>query len=208
MSDITFYTNPQSRGRIVHWLLEELAEPYDTEWIDYGEQMKGAEYLAVNPMGKVPAIKHRGAVVTETPAICTYLAVSYPDKDLIPAHGDPALADFYRWMFFAAGPAEMAVTTRSMGWELAEDKQRSVGFGSHGDTMDALELALGKGPYVCGENFTAVDVYLGSALIWGMMFGTMEKRPAFEKYTADLAARPASQRANQINEDRIKSLED
>ena len=95
-----------------------------------------------------------------------------------------------------------------MGWELAEDKQRSVGFGSHGDTMDALELALGKGPYVCGENFTAVDVYLGSALIWGMMFGTMEKRPAFEKYTADLAARPASQRANQINEDRIKSLED
>ena len=192
----------------MHWLLEELAEPYDTEWIDYGEQMKGAEYLAVNPMGKVPAIKHRGAVVTETPAICTYLAVSYPDKHLIPAHGDPALADFYRWMFFAAGPAEMAVTTRSMGWELAEDKQRSVGFGSHGDTMDALELALGKGPYVCGENFTAVDVYLGSALIWGMMFGTMEKRPAFEKYTADLAARPASQRANQINEDRIKSLED
>ena len=91
MSDITFYTNPQSRGRIVHWLLEELAEPYDTEWIDYGEQMKGAEYLAVNPMGKVPAIKHRGAVVTETPAICNYLAVSYPDKNLIPAHGDPGV---------------------------------------------------------------------------------------------------------------------
>ncbi len=208
MSDITFYTNPQSRGRIVHWMLEELAEPYDTQWIDYGEQMKGAEYLAVNPMGKVPAIKHRGAVVTETPAICTYLAVSYPDKNLIPAHGDPALADFYRWMFFAAGPAEMAVTTKSMGWELEEDKQRSVGFGSHGDTMDALESALGKGPYICGENFTAVDVYLGSALIWGMMFGTMEKRPAFERYTAALAARPASQRADQINEDRIKSLED
>lgn len=208
MNDITFYTNPQSRGRIVHWMLEELAEPYDTQWIDYGEQMKGAEYLTVNPMGKVPAIKHRGAVVTETPAICTYLAVSYPDKNLIPAHGDPTLADFYRWMFFAAGPAEMAVTTRSMGWELAEDKQRSVGFGSHGDTMDALELALGKGPYICGENFTAVDVYLGSALIWGMMFGTMDKRPAFERYTASLVTRPASRRANQINEDRIKSLED
>ena len=138
MSEIVFYTNPQSRGRIVHWLLEELAEPYDTQWIDYGEQMKGAEYLAVNLMGKVPAIKHLGAVVTETSAICTYLAASYPEKNLIPAVGDPALADFYRWMFFAAGPVEMATTAKSMAWEVEEGKQRSVGFGSHEDAMDAL----------------------------------------------------------------------
>ena len=208
MSEIVFYTNPQSRGRIVHWLLEELAEPYDTQWIDYGEQMKGAEYLAVNLMGKVPAIKHLGAVVTETSAICTYLAASYPEKNLIPAVGDPALADFYRWMFFAAGPVEMATTVKSMAWEVEEGKQRSVGFGSHGDTMDTLELALDQGPYICGEIFTAVDVYLGSALIWGMMFGNLDKRPAFERYTASLVARPASQRAKQINEDRIKSQED
>lgn len=207
MSDITFYTNPQSRGQIVHWMLEELGVPYDTEWIGYGEQMKSPEYLAVNPMGKVPAIKHKNAVVTEGAAICAYLAVSYPEKGLVPALGDPKLADFYRWMHFAAGPLEMAMTTKSNDWSVAEEQRRSVGFGSYEETMSAVEGALAAGPFICGEQFTAVDVYLGAVLNFGMLFGTIEKRPAFEEYASRLQSRDAALRAIQLNEEYMQNAE-
>ncbi len=206
MSELIFFTNPQSRGRIVHWMLEELGEPYQIEWIEYGEQMKSAAYRKLNPMGKVPAIKHNGSVVTETPAICTYLALQYPEKKLMPAKNDPQLAAFVRWMFFAAAPLEMATTAKSLGWDVAPERRGMVGFGSYSDVLDALTLAVGQGPYICGENFTAVDVYLGSALIWAMQFGTIEKRAVFAEYTARLVSRPAAIRANAINEQRIASL--
>lgn len=200
MSDLTLYTNSQSRGRIAHWMLEEIAEPYDTHWIEYGAQMKGAEYLAINPMGKVPAIAHNGKVVTEGAAICTYLAASFPDKDLIPQAGTGQLADFYRWMFFAAGPMEMATTANSLGWAVTQEQERMAGFGNLDHTLNALELALNKGPYICGDDFTAVDVYLGSGLLWGMLFGSVEKRDVFVRYTELLSTRPALLRANEINE--------
>ncbi|PCI77144.1 MAG: glutathione S-transferase [SAR86 cluster bacterium] len=202
---ITFYTNPQSRGQIVHWLLEELGVPYDTVWIEYGEQMKSAEYLAVNPMGKVPAIKHKNALVTEAAAICTFLAVSYPEQGLAPAVGDPKLADFYRWMHFASGPLEMATTAKSIGWGVADEQRRMVGFGSYEETLSVIEQVLAEGPFICGDKFTAVDVYLGAALNWGMLFGTVEKRPAFEEYASRLQQRLAAQRAVQINEDTMQS---
>lgn len=204
MADIIFYTNPQSRGQIVHWMLEELAEPYETRWIEYGDEMKGAEFLAVNPMGKVPAITHKGVPVTEVAAICTFLAASYPDKGLIPKVGEPGLADFYRWMFFAAGPFEQAVSVKSMGWEVTAEQSRTLGFGTLTDTFAATEIALSKGDYICGDQFTAVDVYFGSHLLWGMMFGTVEKRPAFEEYVNRLQARPAVARAQEINAQRTQ----
>ncbi len=205
MSGLIFYTNPQSRGRIVHWMLEELGEPYETQWINYGEEMKSAAYRAVNPMGKVPAIRHNGAVITETPAICTYLAMQFPEKKLIPSQGDPRLADFTRWMFFAAAPLEMATTARSLGWEVAKEREGMVGFGNYVEAINALDLALAKGPYICGEQFTAVDVYLGSALMWGMQFGTIDKRDLFVQYVSRLTSRPAALNANRLNEERIAS---
>jgi glutathione S-transferase len=200
MTDIKLYTNSQSRGRIAHWMLEEIAEPYEVEWITYGEQMKGAEYLAINPMGKVPAIVHLGNVVTEGAAICTYLAATFPTKNLIPRIGSPELASFYRWMFFAAGPMEMATTANSLGWPVKQEQERMAGFGNLDHTLNALELALSKGPYICGDKFTAVDVYLGSGLLWGMLFGTVEKRDAFSQYTELLCDRPAYIKANAVNE--------
>ena len=133
MSELVLYTNPQSRGQIAHWMLEELGEPYETRWIEYGEQMKGADYLTINPMGKVPSITHRGKVVTECPAICAYLAAAYPDKKLMPAADDPRLADFYRWLFFAAGPLEQAISYKSQNVETSEDSSRSLGFGTYQD---------------------------------------------------------------------------
>jgi glutathione S-transferase len=201
MNELTYYTNPQSRGRIAHWMLEETGVEYKTVWLEYGPQMKANEYLAINPMGKVPALKDGDLVITEAPAICAYLADRFPEKKLAPPVNDPARGTYYRWLFFAAGPLEMAAMTKALDWQVPEGKNRLVGFGCYEDALNALEKALAPGPYICGEQFTAADVYVGSALGWGMMFGTIEKRPAFEAYTRHLFARPAFQRASAINDE-------
>ncbi len=207
MSDLVLYTNPQSRGQIAHWMLEELGEPYETQWIEYGEQMKGDEYLAVNPMGKVPAVTYKGKVITECPAICAYLAAVFPTRGLMPAADDPALADFYRWMFFAAGPIEQAVSVRSMNLEPEQLNTQSLGFGTYEDTINTLEMALQDGPYICGEQFTAADVYVGSHVYWGLQFGMLEQRATLESYAERVQARPALQRMQQLNQQRMEQSE-
>lgn len=204
MSDLVFYTHPQSRGRIAHWMLEEVGEPYRTVWLVYGSTMKAPEYLALNPMGKVPALRDGDTAVTESAAICAYLADRFPQRRLAPPPGDPVRAAYYRWMFFTAGPLEMATTARTLGWQVPEGRSRMVGFGSYADALDALETALRPGPYVCGEQFTAADVVLGSALGWGLMFGTVDRRPSFEAYATRLQQRQAAQRANALNEAFLK----
>src|SRR3569623_1649044 len=113
--DLVFYTNPMSRGRIVRWMLEEVGQPYRTELLEYETGMKAAQYLAINPTGKVPAIVHGGTVVTEGAAICAYLADAFPQAGLAPALDDRG--DYYRWLFFAAGPVEAAVTAENFGYE-------------------------------------------------------------------------------------------
>ncbi len=204
MDDLVFYSNPQSRGRIAHWMLEESGQPYKTVWLEYGPAMKTPEFLAINPMGKVPTLVHGHVVITEAAAICTWLADHFVDANLMPAPHHPARAAFFRWMFFAAGPLEAATTARALGWQVPEGKGSMVGFGSHAEVIDALEKALSPGPYICGDQFTAADVYVGSQIGWGMMFGSIEKRPAFEAYFGRISTRPAALRANRINEERIK----
>jgi glutathione S-transferase len=205
MSELVFYTNPQSRGRIVHWMMEELGQPYRTVWLGYGPDMKSPQYKAVNPMGKVPAVQHGDVVVTEAAAVCAYLADAFPQAGLAPAPTSPERAPYLRWLFFAAGPLEQAVTAKAMGWAVPPGREAMAGFGSYADTLAALETALQPGPYICGEQFTAADVYVGSSLSWGLMFGTIESRPVFVDYVARLKARPASQRADTLNDARIKS---
>ena len=201
MSDeIVFYTNPMSRGRIVRWMLEEVGRSYRTEVLDYGTTMKSPDYLAVNPMGKVPAIRHGDAVVTEAAAICAYLADAFPDAGLAPPPGSPARAAYYRWMFFAAGPVEAAVSNKSMGFEVPADRQGMVGYGSLDAVTDALEQAVGQGDYIAGDRFSAADVYAGSQIGWGLMFGTIEKRPAFERYWQRIGSRPGAIRAREIDD--------
>ena len=204
MSDLVLYTNPQSRGRIAHWMLEEIGQPYQTVWLEFGPAMKSAEYLAINPMGKVPALRHGSALVTEAAAICAYLADRFPASMLIPELASPARAAYFRWLFFAAGPLELAVTARALDWQVPEGKSGFVGFGSHRQAIDALEQALSPGPYLCGEQFTAADVYAGSQLGWGMTFGTIDRRPRFEAYVGRLNERPAARQANLLNEERLK----
>ena len=197
---ITFYTNPMSRGRIVRWRLEEIGHPYETVVLDYASGMKSPDYLAINPMGKVPAIRHGDTVVTEGAAICAYLADMFPDAGLAPPSGNERRGPYYRWLFFAAGPVEAAVTAKSLGLLAPEDKRSMAGYGSFEDTIDALESAVRDGPYICGDQFTAADVYVGSQIGWGMMFGTMDKRPAFEEYFARISSRPAAVRAAELDD--------
>ena len=197
---LIFYTNPMSRARIIRWMLEEVGEPYETVQLDYGTTMKGADYLAINPMGKVPAIKHGDTIVTEGAAICAYLADMFPDRGLAPPSGNQMRGPYYRWLFFAAGPVEAAVTAKSLGLLAPEDKKMMAGYGSFDETIDALATAVANGPYICGAQFTAADVYVGAQIGWGMMFGSIEKRPVFEDYFARLQARPASIRANALDD--------
>lgn len=200
MQAITLYTNPNSRGRIIRWLLEELSVPYEVKVLQYGSEIKAATFLALNPMGKVPVITHGDVVVTEAAAICAYLADQFADKQLAPAFNSPARAAYYRWLFFTAGPLEMATSAKAFGWQLDADNAQAVGCGLYQDTVNALETALTNGPYICGEQFTAADVYVGSHIEWGMMFDTLEKRPAFMEYVQRLQTRPAAIRANQLDD--------
>ncbi len=186
--EIVLYTNPMSRGRIARWMLEEVGQPYRVEVLGYGTTMKAPEYLALNPMGKVPAIVHRGAVVTEVAAICAYLADAFPEAGLLPEPG-PARAAYFRWLFFAAGPLEAAVVNRTLKVEVAPDKAGFVGYGSFERVMDVLEAALSQGDYIAGDRFSAADVYVGAHVGFGLQFGSYEKRPVFEAYHARLAAR-------------------
>ncbi|WP_313199896.1 glutathione S-transferase family protein [Rhizobium sp.] len=191
--EILFYTNPMSRGRIARWMLEEIGAPYRTEILQFGTTMKDDSYKAVNPMGKVPAIIHGKKTVTECAAICAYLADAFPEKGLAPSPADRA--DYYRWMFFAAGPLEAAVSNRALGFEIPPGRERMIGYGSFADVMDALEFALRSNSYIAGEKFSAADVYVGSQIGWGLQFGSIEKRPAFEQYFGRIALRDAYQRA-------------
>jgi glutathione S-transferase len=198
--ELLFYTNPMSRGRIARWMLEEIGHPYRTEVLDFGTTMKAPGYLAVNPMGKVPAIRHGDVVVTEAAAICAYLADAFPQAGLAPPPGDRLRGPYYRWMFFAAGPVEAAVTNKALGFVVPEGRETVAGYGRFADVMDALEGAVSRGDYVVGDSFTAADVYLGSQVGWGLTFGSIERRPAFERYWERISARPAALRAKEIDD--------
>nr|WHW29605.1 putative glutathione S-transferase [uncultured bacterium] len=194
-NSLTFYTNPQSRGQIVRWMLEETGTDYQTKIIEYGPPMKAPEYLAINPMGKVPAIKHGAAVVTECAAICAYLADVFAAAQLAPAMDKRA--EYYRWLFFAAGPFENAITNKSLGFTTNEQQQRMAGYGTFDLAVSVVDDMLGSRDYVCGDKFTAADVYLGSHIDFGLMFGTLAATDNFNRYIERLQARPAYQSAKQ-----------
>ncbi len=204
MSELILYTHPMSRGRTIRWLLEEIGEPYRVELLEYGTTMKAAEYLAVNPMGKVPALKHGQTVITESAAICAYLADAFPAAGLAPVTTDPQRGPYYRWFFFAAGPLEAAIVNQALGIEFSEEQRRMVGYGPIPDMLDILERELSPGDYLLGNRFSAADVYVGSLLAWATMSNMIEKRPRFEQYIGRLFSRPAAVRASQADDALLK----
>jgi glutathione S-transferase len=195
MASLTLYHAAPSRSSIVRWMLEEVGEPYDLHVLNLmnGEQ-KAPDYLAVNPMGKVPALKHGDIVITEAAAICTYLADAFPKAGLSVPIGDPRRGVYLKWLFFAPSCIEPAVTDRAFPRK-EEPRRGMLGYGDFDTVMDVVAKAVESGPYLMGEQFTAADVIVGSQLRWGMMFDLLPKRPEFVAYVGRLEQRPALQRA-------------
>jgi len=204
---IVFYYNPMSRARIVHWILEEIGVPYEVRLLNFetGEH-KQPGYLAVNPMGKVPALVHNGTVITEAAAICTYLADIFPEAGLAPAVSDhPARGTYLRWLFFGAGCVEPAFVDKLFSRPTPE-RPSALGYGSYPDVLNALEQAITPGPFILGDRFSAADVYVGSQIVWGMLVKALEPRPIFEAYAKRLSERPAYQRSVSQGEKYISQL--
>jgi glutathione S-transferase len=195
--EIVFYHNPQSRSQMVRWMIEEAGAPHRVVPIDFAKnEHKAPAFLALNPMGKLPTIEHRGTVVTETAAIIAYLADTFPQAGLAPAPGEPARGAYYRWLFFGAGCFEPALLDKMMKRPEVERKS-AVGWGSYDDVLATLKKALATGPYLLGEKFTAADLYIGSELNFAVMFGApgLKGEPVIDAYLARLTARPAFRRA-------------
>lgn len=198
---LRFFFHPQSRARIVRWMLEECGAPYEAIQLEFGTTMKAADYLALNPMGKVPALQHGDTVITETAAILAYLADLFPAQNLAPAVGSPERGSYYRWLFFVAGPVEAASSAKEEGWLAQQTAQQALmaGYGRFDDVVRTLERAVSGKRYVCGEHFTAADLYLASHIGWGMMSGTLPRLPAFEAYAQPLLQRAASVRGDALD---------
>jgi glutathione S-transferase len=192
--ELVFYHNPASRGRIVHWMLEEVGVPYETKILSLEKrEHKSPEYLAINPMGKIPAIVHNGTVVTESAAICAYLADAFPKAGLAPPIGDPARGTYYRWLFFAAGCIEPALVDKMFARPPVE-REGTLGYGTYESTVATIEKAITPGPWILGERFSAADVYVGSEIGWGLYTKSLEPRPAFQQYFERCNQRPANRR--------------
>ncbi len=206
MADYTFFYNPMSRAQIARWALHETGADYDPVLVDWTN--KPAALLEANAMGKLPTIIHHHGghdhVVSEAAAVCHYLA-EREAPGLLPR--DEEKADYFRWLFFGAGPLEQAIIANSMGWKPTPEQEVSAGFGSYQRTMDALDGWLSAHDYVCGARFTMADVYVGSQVDWGLAFKSMPTRPAFEAYAERLRARPAYQAAKDIDNALIAEMQ-
>lgn len=199
-NDLVLYTHPMSRGRVARWLLEEIGQPYRAELLEYGTTMKGADYLAINPMGKVPALRHGDTVITENAAICAYLADAFPQAGLAPAHGSSARGAYYRWLFYAAGPMETAMITTKLGLHPTPEQQVMVGWGSYDLAVDTLEKAVAGREFLAGDRFSAADLYVAGLIGWGMQSGGLPERQAFQDFAGRHASRPAAVLARELDD--------
>lgn len=188
-----------SRSSTALFMLEEVGAPYELRVLDLQkDEQRGAEFLAINPMGKVPTIEHDSATITEVGAICTYLADAFPGAGLAPPVGDPLRGPYLRWMFFQGNCLEPAMVDHALKRE--PGRRGIMPYGDYETTVDTLEKAIEKGPWFLGERYSAADVYVGSALAWGMQFQLLPGRDTFKRYTERLHERPAYKRALAIDE--------
>lgn len=205
MTEYTFFMNPMSRAQIARWALHEVDADYEPVLVAW--DAKPQALLDANPMGKLPTIIHHtpngDQVVSEAAAICHYLAEAAA-SDLLPHPREKGA--YFRWLFFAAGPAEAAVTSRHFGWEPTGEQEMMCGWGSYARVMDALDGWFSDHDYVCGKRFTMADVYVGSQIDWGLQFGTYEARDSFTAYAERLRTRPAYQAAKAIDNKLIEEM--
>ncbi|MDQ2080589.1 glutathione S-transferase family protein [Xanthobacteraceae bacterium Astr-EGSB] len=197
MNDLVFYHAIPSRGGIVRWMLEEVGEPYETRLLDLrGGEGRRPDYLAINPQGKVPAIVHKGVATTEVAAICLYLADAFPRAGLAIPVGDPRRGPYLRWALFNASAIEPAMMDAKFP-RREDPPPTAIGYRPLDALLDIVAQAVTPGPYLMGEQFTAADVVIGSALRFGMAFGMMPQRADLAGYVARLNAREAYRRAEE-----------
>lgn len=206
MARYTFFYNPMSRAQIARWALHEVEADYDSTFVAWDD--KPPALLEANAMGKLPTIIHHTPegefVVSEAAAVCHYLAEA-EGSELLPRPGEKA--DYFRWLFFAAGPLEAAVTAKAYGWTVPAEREVAVGFGSFDRAVDALDGWLGARRYVCGDRFTMADVYVGSQVDWGLHFGTLPARPGLEAYAERVRQRDAYRAAKAIDMGMIEKMQ-
>ncbi|MBY0560899.1 glutathione S-transferase family protein [Hyphomicrobium sp.] len=203
---LVHYHAPQTRSFAIRWLLEELGSPpHELKVLNMKKgEHKTPEYLAVNPMGKVPAITHGGVPVTEVGAIAIYLADLFPEAQLAPAIGDTARGTYLRWIVFNHGAIEPAIADR---WRKIEPSMASaMSYGTYDATVDTLSGAVSGGPYILGERFSAADVVVGSAVRWMTLFKLLPERPEFTSYIERLTSRPAFKSAMAKDEELVRAL--
>lgn len=209
MASYTFFTNPMSRGQIARWALHEVGADYEQVIVEYGKP-KPEALLAANGLGKLPTLVHHSAdgdyPIAETSAICAYLAETEADGTLAPTAQERAA--YYRWLFFAAGPLEQAITAKSMGFEPNERQKVSVGYGCYDLVVETLAAHCRDNDFVCGARFTMADVYVGSHVLWGTMFKTLPELPEFLAYGARLAERPKYAEAKAIDHAMIAAAQE
>lgn len=191
MADLTLFTNPRSRGSIARWMMEEVGQPYTAISVDFDTTIQSEDYAAINPMKKVPALIHRGQVITECGAICCYMAETFSETGMLASNR----AAHFRWMFFGAGPLEHAVTNKALKVEVPPKRTRMVGYGSFDRVVQTLVGHLSQTPYFCGTSFSSVDVYVGKQIGWGLTFGILPADPVLTEYWKRISARPAHLRA-------------
>ena len=195
---LKLYTNAQSRGLVIEWLLIELGAEFEKIELAYHTEMKSESYLKINPFGKVPTLVDGDIVIYEMAAICAYLADKFFDQGLAPALDDPKRGLYFRWLFFAAGPWDAATTDRALKVEITDEQKMHIGYGNFQDTYTALIQGLEQAqPYLCGEQFTVADVFVGSMLFWQLKMAELESHPAIEKYLNSIKSRK-NLRNNQV----------
>ena len=195
MAKLTLYHAAPSRSSIIRWMLEEIGEPYEVQLLSLSKgDNRAPDYLAVNPMGKVPALRHGDAVITEAAAICAYLADEFPRAKLNVPLGDARRGPYLKWLFFGPSCIEPAMMDRAFPRK-EEARRAALGYGDFDTVINVVADAVARGPYILGEQFTAADVVIGSTLRFGMLFKLLPERPEFTAYTGRLAQRPALQRA-------------
>lgn len=201
MAGLTLYTHPISSGRIARWMLEEIGVRYAVEVIDLDTDARPPAFLALNPIGKIPVLCHHDTIVSETAAICAYLADAFPLAGLAPAPDSPARGDYYRWLFFAAGPLDTASTLKSLGYGSPPLGGIRASWGTLDRVVAMLENVLSQRDWLAGGKFSAADLYLGSLLDWAVRFGNVAARPVFERYLDRVLDRPAYVRAGALDDE-------
>ena len=207
MEKITLYTNPYSRGRIIRWLLEECGADYEVVPVPFGENgTKSADFLAINPMGKLPAVKYGDTVMTETAALVVFLAELFPEKNLIPTAGTAERGEFYRWLMFAQH-AEYAFMDKWHGIPETPERKRSVGYGSFDEVVATLTAFLRGKEYALGNHFTALDVYLSGLIAWGIMWvQVLDMDSELGAFMKRHAARPAFAKSQALDAELAKQM--